>query len=190
MKTKTKIINLFGGPGVGKSTTATGVFSKLKQSGVVCEYVSEYAKDLSWSKSFSLLENQVHVFGEQFTRQWNLIDQVDYVITDSPLLLSSMYYEYYLEKSKQKLFSKEYQEMAINFYDRTFLEFNNINFFIRRNKPYVKVGRNQSEDEAKNIDMAIYHKLTKLNIEYFETDSLNSIDDVLSVIKKEENSQE
>jgi len=189
MKTKTKIINLFGGPGVGKSTTATGVFSKLKQSGVVCEYVSEYAKDLSWSKSFSLLENQVHVFGEQFTRQWNLIDQVDYVITDSPLLLSSMYYEYYLEKSKQKLFSKDYQAMAINFYDSTFLEFNNINFFIRRNKNYVPIGRNQTEDEAKDIDLAIYNKLTNLNIDYIETDSLNSIEDVLTVIRKEKNQE-
>ena len=189
MKTKTKIINLFGGPGVGKSTTATGVFSKLKQSGVVCEYVSEYAKDLSWSKSFSLLENQVHVFGEQFTRQWNLIDQVDYVITDSPLLLSSMYYEYYLERSKQKLFSKEYQQLAIDFYDKTFLEFNNINFFIRRKKDYVPIGRNQTEDEAKDIDLAIYNKLTKLNVEYIETDSLNSIEDVLTVIRKEKNQE-
>lgn len=190
MKTNTKIINLFGGPGVGKSTTATGVFSHLKQKGYVCEYVSEYAKDLTYNQSVSLLSNQIHVFGEQFTRQYRLIDKVDYVITDSPLLLSSMYYEYYFDKSNQSLFSEEYKKMAIDFYDRTFLEFNNINFFIRRNKPYVKVGRNQSEDEAKNIDMAIYNKLTKLNIEYIETNSLNSIDDVLSVIKKEENSQE
>ena len=104
MKTKTKIINFFGGPGVGKSTTATGLFSWMKQQGYSVEYVSEFAKELSWEGSTSQLENQAHVFAEQFRRQWRLIDQVDYVITDSPLLLSSVYFDYYFERSKQRLF--------------------------------------------------------------------------------------
>ena len=39
------VINLFGGPGCGKSTGAAYVFSKLKMLGVNAELTSEYAKD-------------------------------------------------------------------------------------------------------------------------------------------------
>lgn len=190
MKTKTKIINLLGGPGVGKSTSATGVFSRLKQVGIRVEYVSEYAKDLTWIGAINLLNNQIHVFGEQFTRQYSLIDQVDYVITDSPLLLSSMYYEYYFEKSNQSLFSPEYKKMAIEFYDRTALEFNNINFYISRKKEYIKMGRNQSEYEAVDIDRQIQKKLKDLNIDYYETNSQDAIEDIIKVIKKDISPQE
>ena len=36
-KKDTLIINLIGGPGSGKSTTAAGLFYKLKQMGIDCE---------------------------------------------------------------------------------------------------------------------------------------------------------
>ena len=92
----TKIINLIGGPGVGKSTIASGLFSELKQRKVSCEYVSEYAKEVTWEQTHKLLENQIHVFSEQFRRQYRLLGQVDFVITDSPLLLNTVYFNYYL----------------------------------------------------------------------------------------------
>lgn len=41
----TIIVNLFAGPGAGKSTGAAYIFSKLKLAGIDCEYVSEFAKD-------------------------------------------------------------------------------------------------------------------------------------------------
>lgn len=43
-------INLFAGPGTGKSTTAAGVFFEMKRSGMSVEYVTEYAKSLVFSK--------------------------------------------------------------------------------------------------------------------------------------------
>lgn len=39
------VINLFAGPGSGKSTTCAGVFNKLKLAGINCEMALEYAKD-------------------------------------------------------------------------------------------------------------------------------------------------
>ena len=39
------IINLFGAPGVGKSTGAAYIFSKLKMAGMNAELVTEFAKD-------------------------------------------------------------------------------------------------------------------------------------------------
>lgn len=44
------VINMFGGPCTGKSTTATAVFSLLKMHDVNIEYTSEFAKDLTWEK--------------------------------------------------------------------------------------------------------------------------------------------
>lgn len=44
----TKVINLYGGPGTGKSSTAGMLFAHLKLRGVNCEYVQEYAKDAAW----------------------------------------------------------------------------------------------------------------------------------------------
>ena len=92
----TKVICLCGGPGVGKSTVATGLFSALKQRKVSCEYVSEYAKEVVWEGTHKLLENQIHIFAEQFRRQFRLLGKVDYIVTDSPLILSSVYFRDYL----------------------------------------------------------------------------------------------
>jgi adenylate kinase family enzyme len=36
------VVNLWGGPGSGKSTGACYIFAQLKLLGVNCEYVSEY----------------------------------------------------------------------------------------------------------------------------------------------------
>lgn len=38
---KLKVINLIAGPGAGKSTTAAGVFSRLKFNDINCELVTD-----------------------------------------------------------------------------------------------------------------------------------------------------
>ena len=43
-----------------------------------------------------------------------------------------------------------------------------MNFFLERVKPYVPVGRNQSEDEARRIDVATRDLLSRLQVP-FET---------------------
>ena len=90
---ETKIINLFGPSGCGKSSGAAYIFSKLKMIGISCELVPEYAKDKVWegNKEIFLPENQVYIFGKQYYRISRLIGKVDYVITDSPILLSNVY---------------------------------------------------------------------------------------------------
>lgn len=41
----TLVVNLFGGPGSGKSTGAAYVFARLKMLGYNAELVTEFAKD-------------------------------------------------------------------------------------------------------------------------------------------------
>lgn len=85
------IIDIYGSPSSGKSTCAAYVFSKLKMRGVKCELVTEVAKDIVWDGSLKMLSNQAYVFGNQFWRLSRLEDQVDVAVTDSPLMLSTIY---------------------------------------------------------------------------------------------------
>ena len=59
------VINIFGAPGAGKSTTAAALFALMKLEGYKVELVTEHAKDLTYSESFKELNDQLKVFGEQ-----------------------------------------------------------------------------------------------------------------------------
>jgi len=84
-------INLFAGPSAGKSTSAAAVFSLLKMHDVNAELFTEFAKDLTWEKRHRTLDNQYYIWGKQYHKMWRVKDQVDVLITDSPLLLGIIY---------------------------------------------------------------------------------------------------
>ena len=88
---KPLVINLFGAPGAGKSTGAAIVFSKLKMMGINAELVTEFAKDKTWEHNATALGCQEYVFGKQSYRLARCKEDVDVIITDSPLPLSILY---------------------------------------------------------------------------------------------------
>ena len=151
----TKVINLFAGPGAGKSTTAAGLFYHMKHKDLKCELVTEYAKDLAYEVS-KRLDSQVHISGEQAWRMERLLGRVDYIITDSPLVLGSLYAPFD--------YPQAYHDMLANLYSR----YQNHNFFIRRVKPYQIYGRQQTEDEAKLLDARVIDLLRSRKISYAE----------------------
>lgn len=170
------VVNLYAGPGSGKSTTCAGVFSKLKLAGVNCEMALEYAKDKVWESSFKVLDNQIYIFGKQLHRLWRLKDQVDVVITDSPLLFSILY-----DSSKNPFF----RALILNQY----FNFRNINYFIERNSSYNPKGRMQTLEESKNLDKALLEILDSSNINYSKVSKNDAIDkitnDILELLKDE-----
>jgi hypothetical protein len=147
------VINLFAGPGAGKSTTCAGIFSLLKLHGIECEMVTEYAKDMVWEGRNFVFKNQLYILGKQYHRFLRLKDKVDFIITDSPILLSAVYGEDEPDCFKEVVFNK-------------FCEFVNFNFYIERVKPYHQIGRNQTENEAKDIDDIVKNKLDEYKISY------------------------
>ena len=179
----TKVINLLGGPGSGKSTAATGVFSQLKLKGINCEYVSEFAKEIVWEETNSLLENQLHIFAEQFRRQFRLIGKVEYVITDSPLLLSCIYFDHWFKKRTTKMFNDSYCDLTRQYFFESFNQFENVNWVITRNKEYNSKGRLQSLDEAVQLDADIHNFLLKNWVDYKLTDSVHAIEDITVATK-------
>src|SRR4051812_15213434 len=84
------VINLWGGPGCGKSTTAAGLFHRLKIHHESVELVTEYAKDLCWEGRKPPFD-ALSILAEQAKRQRRLAGKVRFIITDSPLPLPIIY---------------------------------------------------------------------------------------------------
>lgn len=150
-----KVINFFAGPGAGKSTTAAGVFSVMKSYGIRAELVTEVAKDATWEGHSFLLSQQVSLFAEQLRRQTRLIGKRDVLVTDSPILLPALVY------------NTEWQHLAPLAWE-AWHKFENINFFIRRVKPYDNEGRNETEEEAHAKDLKSLQVLRDNGIEFKE----------------------
>lgn len=149
----THVINLFGGPGTGKSTTASRLYADMKLDDINCELAREYAKDKVWENNLSTLDDQLYVFAKQYHRQFILVDNVNYIISDSPLLLSLFY-----GKNKTDTFKRLVLEM--------FDSFDNTNIFLERYKPFQQAGRYQNEEESLAIDKSILEILDKCQIHY------------------------
>lgn len=156
----TTYINIFGGPGIGKSTLAAGIFSEMKRQGKSVELVTEFAKDLVWENRRDTLAVQPYVSMKQFRNLFRLQGKVDYVVTDSPLLKDSVYAHRFTPDLPQA-----YHDLLGHLH--TSLG-DHINIFLTRSHAYDKVGRYQSEDEAIKIDEEIRDTLDKYSEKYIE----------------------
>lgn len=145
-----KVVNLYGGPGSGKSTFASGLHYELKLLGYDAEIVPEFAKDLVWEERDQTLTDQGYIFNKQNHRLHRLNEngKLDFVIVDSPLLLS--------------LFYGQNEPASFHQYVKdTYSKYCNVNIFLERKKKYNPNGRLQTEDQAKEIDTAIRSLLCK-----------------------------
>lgn len=133
---QTRIINLAGGPCVGKSTVAAGLFHMMKSSGESVELIDEYAKELTWDKRYSTLADQLYILAKQNRKQARLVGEVEYVITDCPLILGMAYVP------------EAYYYGFESFLEEVFSDYNNSIYLIERDHPYVEAGRNQTEEQA------------------------------------------
>lgn len=152
---KPLVINLFGAPGAGKSTGAAYIFSELKQRGVNAELVTEFAKDKTWEGNTLALSCQEYVFGKQSYRLARCRDDVDVIITDSPLPLAIIY-------NTNPALGQPFNEVILNVFDT----YDNVNFFIKRGKAYNPKGRNQTEAESDALAEDILHMLDYHRIDY------------------------
>lgn len=139
----TKVINFYAGPGAGKSSTASDLFAFMKWKGESVELVQEFAKDLTWDEHFDILADQLWVSANQNRRMQRLVGKVDYIITDSPLIMCQVYAEEYFPT---------FLPMIAEIHNH----YENIDVFLERKKPYVAKGRSQSEEAARLIDGKVH----------------------------------
>ena len=170
-----KVINLFGGPGTGKSTTAADLFALMKWKNINVELVNEYAKEVTWAERYQILEDQLYIMAKQNHKLWRLKGKVDWVITDSPLILSLVY-------AKPDYFPSYYRAFGHELYNH----YDNINIFLKREKPYHKVGRNQTEEEARQKDEEILSLLNLYKYPYTVISAdQNAKNDIFELIMKD-----
>lgn len=129
---ETKVINLFGNPGSGKSTIASYLFSELKSRNIETELVVDVAKEMVWDEDWNKLYNQILVFGKQLQNIDRLSNKVEYIITDSPLLLQIGFY-----KERNLPAPKQFKKLCIAYTKK----YNNINIYLKPNKIISAVGR-------------------------------------------------
>jgi hypothetical protein len=152
------VINLFGGPGTGKSRTAAGVFNQLKARGHNVESIPEYVKKLIWMGREHERFDQLYVLGKQHHYLWCIDQKVEAVVLDSPLLLSS----YYGADCSPAFHQVVYE---------TFARYQNINFYLHRVQPYNPAGRLQTEIQADAIEIDQQQMLNRLHVAYQELDA-------------------
>jgi nicotinamide riboside kinase len=174
MEKKSIIVNLFGGPGTGKSTGASYVFSKLKLLGIDAEYASEYAKDKVWEQNAAVFDCQFYITGKQAFRICRLVGKVDVIVTDSPILMGAIYGEDYLKPAISGEFNKYGNK--------------NHNYFLCRKKTYNPNGRKQTEAQAKEIDGKIKTLLDENGVPYKTVDATEEgynqiVLDIVNLIK-------
>lgn len=167
----TLIVNLYAGPGCGKSTTMAGVFYTLKCLGVNCEMGHEFAKEKVWEESYAVLQDQVYVFAKQLHTLRRLIGKVDVIITDSPITLSLIY-------------GKNESQTFRNFVIDTNSQLWNINFFLRRRKKFNPIGRLQTLEQSIEKDNEIESFLKENYIAYESIDAdRTAVDKIVNRIR-------
>ena len=150
---KTLVVNLFAGPGAGKTTCAWEIASELKKRGIVTEYVPEYAKELVWDENYEALADQESIFKEQAHRINRLVSKVDVIVTDSPILFSEIYGENNSNGFRARIWDEH------NSHD-------NFNLFINCGSTFEQQGRIHNLEESKEKDNEIKQMLDEHSVYY------------------------
>lgn len=160
----TMVVNLYGGPGAGKTTAAWELAAELKKQGVVTEYVPEYAKELVWDDRLDLLdgsaEHQRAILREQKRRLERLRGKVDIIVTDSPVLLSVFY-----RKNRDPALEKE--ALAAHTSMRSH------NIFVMREGKFEQEGRIHDEKQCEALDLWMWDYLKRKDIPFRVYDRQN-----------------
>ena len=157
----TVLINLFGGPGSGKSTTAAHLFVLLKEKGKRVELVTEYVKQWSWEKREIVYSDQFYFFGQQARKEYSLFDKVDYIVTDAPTAIVGYFSAVFGNDAQRECF-----ETMVSTYYETCKEQGVIlkNFWINRMCEYDTHGRFQTANEALKMDTDQIKYIRKLGL--------------------------
>lgn len=153
------VINLWSGPGTGKSTILAGLYYELSRRCHKAEMIAEDPKKYGEEKTAYLRTAELH---HRLEKQRG---KVEFAITDFPLPLGIYY-----DPSK----SINLRGLAMELYK----SFNNLNFYIER-EPGARVG-----EEALAIDKDIKNILNSSNIPFISIPSRDPIPHILDAISE------
>jgi len=158
----TKVINIIGGPGSDKSLFSAAIVLYLNLHGKTVEIIPDYAKSLVWQQNFEVLKNQYYIAQRQY-EMLNLIDgQVHFLITECSLPQVLFYNENYADNICDVAKTRD---QILQWYRQN----DNVNILVKRGeKKYVRSGRFQDEEQAKEVDQGLREILEREHLPYTE----------------------
>lgn len=161
---KNVVINLYAGPGSGKSTTSRALSSLFGGNGISSIAPIEIPKLHVWEKSFKDLSDQLKIFANQKYSQDLCHEKYKISVVDSPLLMQMVY----MEQNKSKN-TKELESLILNAFKEN--KDDTINFFLKREHKYSNYGRVHTEDQSQQLNNKIINVLiqNKVNFKSFYT---------------------
>lgn len=125
--------------------------------GLHVELVREYVKYWAWNDRKVKEYDQLYLLGKQSAYESMLYGKVDYIVTDSPILLAGMYQEYRSEGRDTYVgaaalsFMEQAQASGVLYR----------NFILERNKPFDPRGRWETAEQAEELDRFIWNYLRR-----------------------------
>ena len=174
----TKVINLIGAPGVGKSTLMAMIFVELKKRNYSCEMVHEWIKTLVWQNKLDIIQNQHYIIQQQYENIKCLDNKVDYIILDTSLVN----YMYYNRTDSGNICNIEKTE---SFAKNLMAEFDNIFIFVKRNHNnyYETKGRLHTSEQSEQIEYDLESLIKELNLNIVTFNSSSDDNKVKELIK-------
>jgi hypothetical protein len=177
----TKIINLFGGPGSGKSSIAAGLLYELKKRHITCDAPYEFPKLLAWDDNQSAIKDQLYVIANQHRGIVKSFGKVDYIVLDSPILLSLIYKNYYEgNEYPSSLYTESFDNMILDIHSK----YDNLNIFLNRTSGlHNNAERYQNLEKSIELDYMIRETLNVNHINYVEVDvNENTVEEILNLL--------
>lgn len=176
------LVNIFGGPGVGKTTIAAEVFIELSKWGKTVHLMQEKSKVDAWLKKPPTLEDQVRYLAETYDEQAKLLrnGRPEVILSDSPVALVGIYTDLNggLMGNATHL-AKSIMTIALGDHSKE------LPFLLERMGEYVEDGRFQSEVDAKRLDRDIAFAVYWHYATYYKITVRNAVDTIVKMTLEE-----
>ena len=136
------LVNIFGGPGAGKSTFAPGVVHCLKKYGFEAVFITEEAKHWALGGCPIGEGTQLEIMFRQFDAEQRYYSYDCFIVTDSPLE-NNAYYCY------ARTGKGDYRNVVSRIREQSGID--QLNFWLQMPPHYHAAGRYQTEDEARKM---------------------------------------
>ena len=165
-KKNTLLINLIGGPGIGKSTLSAFLYVQMKLKHMHVEYVQEVAKPLVYLEKWNEINCQLELTNSQFEKFEAYNGQVDFIVTDGSIL-HGLYFNRNNPDNTSDVEKVESRILELHHSIPT------LNIILTRPKDleYIQEGRLQDEKESHFIDKYLEKTLIDFDIEYLKIEA-------------------
>ena len=177
------LINLFGGPGIGKSSIAAGITYKLKKKHISCNNPYEFPKLLAWDKNNEAIKDQLYVLANQHRGIAQSYGKVDYIVIDSPIMFSLIYKTYYNKGYPAEFYGEHFNHMIVDLHKK----YDNINILLERSDEgkHNDDERYQTLKESLDIDKLCKNILDENNIPYHVVKvNKNTVKEIMKILGK------